>query len=498
MDTTCLDQNLEMCEAERIINGSHEQILENQSLKNYEKLMAETRLQDIASNIDSILTDDICERNLAISICKYLNPNSEFSYDVSENEITEEETVNSISNAIYFNILDIPLSNFSEILKVYPQVVISQINLLNKAFPISYKELLAKNPNILLKSRKELEEMTVEINKLANITSYKVNNLLNLLSFNSKTLDTLITTIPTYPYVSEKDLEKIFNSPLGLDTEVFLNEMELKFITAPTAKYVLNKEEEVMLFKALNEKIADFTSEEEKEFNVERILRVLARCNDGLVHSRMKQYKMSGEEHFSDGQWGLMTAIGKYDYKRGGKFSTYATFWIDQTLRRQLYQGDYGDIAMPNNLGAMVLRYKRISLKLYVSQGKEPTIDEVLEYCEKNKIIMVTKASLEPIFRVEYTVSLDEDQSEDGEDDGSSNLHNILTTDRVIRKKTDVRLAKIEAVEKLLKPRDLDFLKRAANGENMIEIADAYGISHQAVDAVFKRLEKLIKGYPIK
>lgn len=498
MDTTYLDQNLETCGVERIIKDSQIQILENSNLKNYEKFMAETRLEDIALNMAVILTDDICEHNLAISVCKYLNPNSEFSYDVSENEITEEETINSISNTIYFNILDIPLNNFSEILKVDPQIVVSQLNLLSTAFPLSYKDILIQYPDILLKTRKELEEKTVKINKLANISSYKANNLLCLLSLNSKTFDTLISTMPTFPYIREKDLEGIFNSPLGLDTEVFLNEMELKFITAPTGKYILEKEDEVMLFIALNEKVVNFTNEKEREFNEERILKVLVRCNDGLVHSRMKQYKMTGEEHFSDGQLGLMIAISKYDYKRGGKFSTYATFWIDQTLRRQLYQGDYGDIATANNLGAMLIKYNRIALKLSIPLKREPTIDEVLDYCKKNKIAMVTKFSLEPILRIQYTVSLDEDQSEDGEDDGSSNLHNILTTDPVIRKNTDVRLAKIEAVEKLLKPRDIEFLRRVADGENMLDIAEAYGISHQAVDAVFKRLRKMIKGYPIK
>lgn len=496
MDTTCLDQNLETCDSERLLSSAQQQIITCEKLKDYEKLMAQMRLEDIASNIDTIIDDDICKRNPAISICKYLNQNSEFPYDISECQMTEEDTVNCISNSIYFSVLEIPITNFSDVLNYIPESVISKIDFLRKNFPTSFKDIVAQDLNVLSNTSKEFENRVAWINKLGNVKTYKKEIICRLFLLNSKTLKTLISTSPTYPAIKQADLEKIFNSPVGLEVEIYLNKIEFKIATEPTGEFLLNKDEEVMLFKALKMDKDQFEDEEQMNLYKRRIQNVIVKCNEGLIHSRMKRYGLSGDEHFSDGQLGLMIALPKFDYTRG-KFSTYATFWIDQSLRRSIYQGDYDEISKPNNLGAMVIRYKKISSRLIQTLKREPTLEEVVAYCKEHGIKMVTEFSLAPMLAAENSVSIDASRSDDGDEDDDFSLHNLLTEDPITRKKENERLIKIDAIMRILPPRDLDILIRYSKGKTMKQIGEYYNVTPERIRQILARISYSIKKYQI-
>ncbi|MBU1120240.1 sigma-70 family RNA polymerase sigma factor [Patescibacteria group bacterium] len=499
MDTISLEKQLEISPLAKEIAVSQQQIMQSENLKEYEKLLMQFKLESITTNLNDILRDDISKRNPAIAICKYLNPEAEFPYDVSENKQTPGESANCISNIIYFNLSEISLDYFPAILKENPELVISRSRLLSKAFPFSFRDLVRRSPDLLLNSNDELEEKINHLTKLSNVTTYKAENLIKLLSVDSQTLHTLIISTPTYSYITQSEIEKVLNSPIGLETEVFLNEMQLKFVTEPTGKYLLDKDQEEMLFKALSKKNDDFENEEQMKSYTKKIKQVIVRCNDGLIHNSMKKFHLSGDEHFSDGQVGLLNAIRKFDYTKGFKFSTYATQWIDQSLTRQIHQGDYDDIAKPNNLGAKLLKYKRISAELYMALKREPTTDEVLDYCKKKGIKMVTSFSLNPILKAEHSVSLDADQLEndDSDSDSDTSLHNILTNDDIIRKNVDERLVKIETIMKQLTPRDLDILTRYANGETMREIGIQYTITPERIRQLLQRIAYQIKSYDL-
>jgi RNA polymerase primary sigma factor len=77
-----------------------------------------------------------------------------------------------------------------------------------------------------------------------------------------------------------------------------------------------------------------------------------------------------------EGNLGLIKAVDKYDHSRGYKFSTYATWWIRQSVSR--YLANYGrTIRIPVYMTENVIKYKQATQKLYKAEGEKPTLEEV-------------------------------------------------------------------------------------------------------------------------
>jgi RNA polymerase primary sigma factor len=105
----------------------------------------------------------------------------------------------------------------------------------------------------------------------------------------------------------------------------------------------------------------------------------LVRANARLVISVAKKYIGRGV-HFLDliqeGNIGLIRATNKFEYQRGHKFSTYATWWIRQAVSRAV--ADQGrTIRVPVHMGDQLNRMRRVQLHLLQELGREPTIDEL-------------------------------------------------------------------------------------------------------------------------
>jgi RNA polymerase primary sigma factor len=101
--------------------------------------------------------------------------------------------------------------------------------------------------------------------------------------------------------------------------------------------------------------------------------------NMRLVMSIGKKYRGYGlDDHdlYQEGVIGLMKAIEKYDPLLGWRFSTYATWWIKQSIRRAL--DDKGaDIRLPEHVGMRRRKIKRIASELTASLGRKPTVEEI-------------------------------------------------------------------------------------------------------------------------
>jgi RNA polymerase primary sigma factor len=127
----------------------------------------------------------------------------------------------------------------------------------------------------------------------------------------------------------------------------------------------------------------------------------LVRANARLVISVAKKYIGRGV-HFLDliqeGNIGLIRATNKFEYRRGHKFSTYATWWIRQAVSRAV--ADQGrTIRVPVHMGDQLNRMRRVQLTLLQELGREPNIDELAKGMETtpDKVEHLMEISRRPV-----------------------------------------------------------------------------------------------------
>jgi RNA polymerase primary sigma factor len=133
----------------------------------------------------------------------------------------------------------------------------------------------------------------------------------------------------------------------------------------------------------------------------EQAKRDLSGGNLRLVVSIAKKYRNRGLSFLDiiqEGNTGLMRAVDKYEYKRGYKFSTYATWWIRQAITRAI--ADHArTIRIPVHMIETMSKLRTIAKNLLQRLGREPTIEEIAEEAEMSvaEARRVMKISRHPI-----------------------------------------------------------------------------------------------------
>ena len=253
------------------------------------------------------------------------------------------------------------------------------------------------------KERKE--ELLKKGEEKGFITFEELAEALKGLEVDSDTLDDLYNTfvevgISVVTEEDAEDAEESGENPADLETEpIILDDAEI-------TKDVNINDPVRMYLKEIG-RISLLSSEEEMNISVriadgdEDAKRILAESNLRLVVSIAKRYVGRGLlflDLIQEGNIGLMKAVEKFDYDKGYKFSTYATWWIRQAITRALAD-QARTIRVPVHMVETINKMVRIQRQMTLELNREPSDEEIAKKMgiSVDKVREVIKISQEPV-----------------------------------------------------------------------------------------------------
>ena len=289
---------------------------------------------------------------------------------------------------------------------------------LSKRFS-SIKRQYNKSQKTITSSGRDNDKAQKELDKLGEIFKF--------LKLSPKRFETISLTARALAKAirdSEREIYDICTQDCNMPRKDFLeifrdNQTNLKFLDSTIrskknyanllkeAKPDVNKIQKRILSLTENvgmtvEELKEITSKMAKgETKIRRAKKDMIEANLRLVISIAKKYTNRGLQFLDliqEGNIGLMKAVDKFEYRRGYKFSTYATWWIRQAITRSIAD-QARTIRIPVHMIETINKLNRISRQMLQENGKEPTPEELSEKMDmpEEKIRKVLKIAKEPI-----------------------------------------------------------------------------------------------------
>ena len=216
---------------------------------------------------------------------------------------------------------------------------------------------------------------------------------------------------------------------------------------------------------------------QQRHAEYDKAMRDLSGGNLRLVVSIAKKYRNRGMtflDLIQEGNTGLMRAVDKYEYRRGYKFSTYATWWIRQAITRAIAD-QARTIRVPVHMIETMTRLRNASRTLLQDNGREPTVEEMAELAgvPMEEARRVMRISRQPI-------SLDKPIGESDDSAFGDFLEDRSTDSPVSNAASEMLKDKIDTVLKTLTYREREIIKLRYG------LGDGYTYTLEEVGRIFK------------